>query len=121
VAPERFAGLLKEGDIGHVLHENVGTNMPFTLPSKLFDCLHAGLPILCGNQGEMAQIVREHDVGWCVDPADHAALVAALREAAALPAAQRDGMRQRARAAGHLYCWDIEQQAYLAWVRAARG
>jgi len=117
VAPERFPSLLAEADIGHCLHENTGTNMPFTLPSKLFDYLHAGLPVLCGNQGEMAEIVRGHDVGWTVDPGNGGDLIDTLRRSTG--ACRDPRLRARARDAARAYCWDAEQRTYLEFVAAA--
>ncbi len=119
VAPERFPALLKEGDLGHSMHERVGTNMPYTLPSKLFDYLHAGLPVLCGDVGEMADIVRGHGVGWAVDASDVRAVAAALHEASDRMAT--GPLRARAHAASREFCWDSEQVHYLDYIRQALG
>jgi len=120
VAPESFPAMLKEGDLGHAMHENIGDNMPLTLPSKLFDYLHAGLPVLCGNRGEMAEIVTRHRAGWCVDPDSPEMIGEALREFLGDRGAWQD-RRTRARAAASEYCWEREQETYLAYVREALG
>lgn len=51
-----------------------------TIPSKLQSVLAAGQPVLLRGDGDMADVVREHDAGWVVHPADGAALRAALRD-----------------------------------------
>lgn len=120
VEPHRVAPALMACDLGHVLHENIGANMATTLPSKLFDCMHAGLPILCGNQGEMAQIVRSGDLGWSVDPGDESAVASALGAFVAMyRSGGLDAYRSRARTAARNYRWEDESVKYCAWVEQA--
>jgi colanic acid biosynthesis glycosyl transferase WcaI len=50
------------------------------IPSKLFEAMGMGLPILlAAPDGEAARIVREHDCGICVAAQDPLALAAAVR------------------------------------------
>ena len=48
------------------------------IPSKLFECMGMGLPVLHGVVGESAQIVRDEGVGIVFDPENAVALVAGL-------------------------------------------
>ncbi len=48
------------------------------IPSKLFECMAMGLPVLHGVDGESAEIVRENGVGHVFPSEDAEALVAAL-------------------------------------------
>ena len=66
------------------------------LPSKLFEALGAGVPILlAAPPGEASGLVERTASGTCVPPADPAALAAAVRAALAEPERLR---RQRAAA-----------------------
>lgn len=53
------------------------------IPSKLFECMAMGLPILHGVEGESAEIVDRHEIGLTFPPEDHRALasrILALRD-----------------------------------------
>jgi len=64
------------------------------IPSKLFESMGMGLPVLHGVEGESAQIVEECQAGVLFEPENSQALVAALRKV------QSDGeMRASLRAA----------------------
>jgi glycosyltransferase involved in cell wall biosynthesis len=120
VAPSEFAAHLRDADLGHVMHENIGLNMTITLPSRLFDYMHAGLPVLCGTGPEISGIVEEHGIGWSADPAEPGSIAAALtaflqaREALA-------PYRRRALQAAQSYSWEREREVYLRYVREALG
>ena len=63
------------------------------IPSKMFECLAAGKPVVGAVAGEAAQILRE--AGACVvPPGDSAALAAAVRALAADPARRQAMGRQ---------------------------
>ena len=49
------------------------------IPSKLFECMGMGLPVLHGVAGESADIVRDERVGIVFEPENTAALVQHLR------------------------------------------
>ena len=49
------------------------------IPSKLFECMGMGLPVLHGVVGESAQIVRDEGVGIVFEPENADALVAGLQ------------------------------------------
>jgi glycosyltransferase involved in cell wall biosynthesis len=56
------------------------------IPSKLFECMGMGLPVLHGVAGESADIVRREDVGVVFEPEDAEALARLLLDLAADPA-----------------------------------
>ena len=63
------------------------------IPSKMFECLAAGKPVVGALAGEAAQILRE--AGACVvPPGDSAALAAAILALAADPARRQEMGRQ---------------------------
>jgi len=57
-----------------------------TIPSKIFETMASGRPILLGVEGEAARIVREADAGLVVPPEDPKALAEAIRALADDPA-----------------------------------
>jgi glycosyltransferase involved in cell wall biosynthesis len=50
-------------DLGLTLDKPSNMNYRFSLPNKLFDYLHAGIPVICTDLPEVAGIVCKHDVG----------------------------------------------------------
>jgi glycosyltransferase involved in cell wall biosynthesis len=54
---------------------------PTATSGKVYEYLPTGKPILAvAVEGELPQLIRETRAGWCVDPRDHARLVAFLGE-----------------------------------------
>ena len=49
------------------------------LPSKLFELMGAGAPIICSVEGEAGELVERSGAGLCITPEDAGALVAAIR------------------------------------------
>lgn len=54
----------------------------FAMITRSAVALRLGVPLLHGVDSEISDIVREHDAGWVLDPADRDAWAAAAREVA---------------------------------------
>lgn len=54
-------------DVGVSLDKNTNVNYQFSLPNKIFDYIHAGIPLLVSNLKEVAAIVRDYEVGMVTD------------------------------------------------------
>lgn len=72
------------------------------IPSKLFECMGMGIPVLHGVEGESADIVRREGVGIPFEPENAAELAAQLKALAADPA-QRAAFRGRCLEAARRY------------------
>ena len=55
------------------------------IPSKLFECMGMGIPVLHGVAGESAGIVEREGAGWVFEPEDASALAALVRRVRADP------------------------------------
>jgi glycosyltransferase involved in cell wall biosynthesis len=53
--------------LGVSLDKPLHLNYTLSLPNKLFDYIHAGVPVLVSNLVEPARIVREHQVGEVIE------------------------------------------------------
>jgi hypothetical protein len=49
------------------------------IPSKLFECMGMGIPVLHGVAGESAGIVEREGVGWVFEPENAGALAGLVR------------------------------------------
>ena len=54
-------------DIGLCLLENKGLSYYYSLPNRIFDYLHAGVPVLASRFPEISAIVETHRTGVCID------------------------------------------------------
>ena len=73
-------GVLAAADVVLVA---LARHIPGAVPSKLYEAMSSGRPVVLIADGEAAQIVRKHGAGLVVRPGDLAGLVRALRTLAA--------------------------------------
>ena len=66
LTPIEMNSLTPLADIGISLEEDLGLNYRYTLPNKLFDYLHAEIPVLVSNLPEMKKIIDEYKFGEIV-------------------------------------------------------
>ncbi|PKP21519.1 MAG: glycosyl transferase group 1 [Bacteroidetes bacterium HGW-Bacteroidetes-21] len=55
-----------QAKLGVSLEDNMGLNYYYALPNKLFDYIHAGLPVLVSDFPEMKNIVEKFNVGLTI-------------------------------------------------------
>ena len=96
-----FTGPLPRPEAQRALEDAAATVVPLlasitdTLPTKLFDAMVAGTPIVLSAGGEARRVVERGDVGLVVPPEDAAALADGIRRVLA-----DDALRARFRANG---------------------
>lgn len=61
--PIKLKGLTPLTDIGVSLEEDLGLNYHYALPNKIFDYIHAEIPVIVSNLPEMKQIITSYNVG----------------------------------------------------------
>ena len=77
---ERMMAYTRNADLGLTLDKDTNLNYRFSLPNKLFDYLHAGIPVLATDLPEVAGIVREFDCGVVLSRAEPEAIARAVQE-----------------------------------------
>lgn len=77
-----------------------------TIPSKLYEYMAAGKPILCSVGGEAAGLVASARCGLSVEPSDGAALASAVEKLREAPALCREMGRRGKRSARELFSRD---------------
>jgi glycosyltransferase involved in cell wall biosynthesis len=66
-------------DLGVVLIQDTCLSYRLSLPNKLFEYLHAGLPVICSDLPAMATIVKEYQVGELVNPDDPVSIARGIK------------------------------------------
>jgi glycosyltransferase involved in cell wall biosynthesis len=67
VSPLTVPGLISDASLGAALIEDVSLSKRYSLPTKLFEYVAAGLPLLVTGLPEMAALVRRHGMGLVLD------------------------------------------------------
>ena len=87
---------LADADVAVVFVRPIVLSYLYSLPNKLFESIHAGLPIVAADLPDTAAVVREHGVGEVFDARTPAELASAISDVLADPAAFRAASRRAA-------------------------
>jgi glycosyltransferase involved in cell wall biosynthesis len=63
---EKLHNYTKRASVGISLEEDRGLNYRYALPNKIFDYIHAGVPILSSSLPEIKRVVQKYDVGLSI-------------------------------------------------------
>jgi glycosyltransferase involved in cell wall biosynthesis len=106
---EELPNYTRMADVGIVLEEPLGKSFEFSLPNKLFDYIHAELPIVSGTLPEIKKVIETHKVGVIVEsytPKSIANMIEELVSSADLIAEIKESQRQ----AKQVLNWENEVQ-----------
>lgn len=107
VAPDDIPSWTAAADVAAMPIQPTTLNHRLTTPTRLFDALGAGVPIVASDLPGMAAIVRSTGSGVLCDPSDPAAIARALREVLDAPFERRQAFRAAALAAARgPYAWE---------------
>ena len=107
-------------DVGLSLDRPTVDNFRFSLPNKLFDYLHAGLPVVCSDLPVAGRFVRENAVGQVAAGADgpeelaRNVALAVEKLAAAPPSAEHLEL------VAAMHHWAVHEDRLLAAIHAVR-
>lgn len=86
-----------DADVSLVFTQPKNLSYRYSLPNKLFESIHAGLPIVASDLPDVAELVGQYDLGALSDPEDVNALAAAIVRVLDEPERHRGGVRAAAR------------------------
>lgn len=67
---EELYSITCKADIGISLEQNISLNYYYSLPNKLFDYIHANVPVLVSELPEIIEIVKKYNIGVIVQKFD---------------------------------------------------
>jgi glycosyltransferase involved in cell wall biosynthesis len=94
-------------DVGLALIENVCLSYHYSLPTKFFEYIAAGVPVIASPGVDMKRIVDTYGVGVTLEELSHDALVSVI---ASLDARSLSTWRSNARAIAHRFTWKEEER-----------
>lgn len=119
VPKDRLAGLMRSTDIGLQLLANVPAFYYGTSPNKFFDYIAAGLPVLNNYPGWLADMIRETDCGFAVEPDNPSAFADALEQAASNREELKAMSRRASKLAKDRFDRAVLSEQWVEWVTGA--
>lgn len=112
VPPDELLGWVAGADVGAVAVQGSTLNHRLSTPNKLWESLAAGVPVVVSDFPVMRAVVRDDPdgpLGAVCDPADVAAISAAITSIVSADVSERVDLRARCRKAAHER-WNWEQE-----------
>lgn len=82
---EKLRVLTASADVGLSLDKGMHANYLLSLPNKLFDFIHVGLPVVASPMVEVRRVVEENGVGVVIDEVTTAAIAKAVSNVLSSP------------------------------------
>ena len=93
--------------------ENVSLSYYYTSPSKLFEYIAVGLPVIGSNFPEIERVVREYGIGATCNPSDPHDIANAILHVAEDPARYKT-FRERSQKASLELAWENEKEKLIS-------
>lgn len=103
-------------DIGLSIDKNTNLNYYYSLPNKLFDYIHAGVPVLASRLPEIEKIISHYRIGTFIEDHNPATIAHKLNELLSSPKL-KEYKQNTAKAAMDLN-WSLEKEKLVAVISA---
>lgn len=107
--------ITRSASIGISLEEDLGLNYRYALPNKLFDYIHAGVPVLVSHLPSMSEVVETYGIGEVLKDRDPKSVAAQLL--AMLDGSKQAEWRANCRNAAQELNWQKESYKLETTVR----
>ena len=100
-------------DLGLAIDKDTNLNYHFSLPNKLFDYIHSGIPILSSGLIELKQIIDQYDIGYYIQNHDPRH-IASVVESIFADETRYNTLKQNTAKAKEELCWEKEEKALVS-------
>ncbi|MGK0325060.1 MAG: glycosyltransferase involved in cell wall biosynthesis [Polaribacter sp.] len=109
ISRDKLFNYTKKATLGMVLEEPLGLSFTYSLPNKLFDYIHAEIPIIAGNLPEITRIIKEHKVGVIIDDYSPEKIALAIKNLLNDEALLSE-IKENQQKAKEILCWEKESE-----------
>ena len=97
-----------QADLGISLEENLGLNYYYALPNKLFDYIHAEIPILASQLPEIKRIIEKYKIGTFISEHNEKHIADKIKEIFS-QTEQYNNWKSNLKIAHQKLCWKHEE------------
>ncbi len=120
IAFEQLRAITYLADVGISLEQNIGLNYYYALPNKLFDYIHAQIPVLTSDLPEIRNIVGHYNIGITTNDFTAENLSSLINEII-FNTAERAIWNKGLKKAKEELCWENEVKVLETIVRSVVG
>ena len=117
---EELRSITEKADLGISLEENMGLNYFYSLPNKIFDYIHAGVPVISTDFPEQKKIVEDFHVGISTREKDPQSLAEIIKDMLFNEEKSKEWKLNLTKASEEL-CWEKEEKILLEMFESAKN
>ncbi len=99
----------RQAHLGLSLDKPFSINYQLSLPNKIFDYIHAGIPVLSSSVVEVKKIIENYEVGTTIDAITPASIAKAITDIFSNPTLYNH-WRKNTLSASEALCWQTEEK-----------
>ena len=119
VPQQKLRRITRIADFGLTLDKDTNLNYRYSLPNKLFDYIHAGLPVIASDLPEIRRIIDGYKIGVII-PSHEPQAIASVLNKVIQDAATNAIWKENLKKAAVELTWDSEREVLLSVFQNAR-
>jgi len=100
-------------DLGLAIDKDTNLNYHFSLPNKLFDYIHSGIPTLSSGLIELKQIIDQYDIGYYIQNHEPKHIASVVKNIFA-DEVRYNAVKQNTIKAKDELCWEKEERVLIS-------